>query len=193
MRKINSICVYCGTGSEVDPSFKDGAERFGRILAKDGVRLVYGGGRIGLMGILASAVFMNGGEVIGIIPEFIQDKEIRNTDVTELLVVDSMHTRKRMMMERSDAFVILPGGIGTLDETFEILTWKYMGLHDKPVVFMNTLNYYTPLMGMIDHMVKSGFTPFWQRSLFQMVDAPEDIMPVLRSQIEHIPTDIEHL
>jgi hypothetical protein len=193
MMKINSVCVYCGASTEVDPAFKDGAARLGKILAKEKARLVYGGGRVGLMGIVASAAFTNGGEVTGIIPEHIQDKEIRNTDVTELFVVDSMHTRKRMMVEKSDAFVVLPGGFGTLDETFEILTWKYLGLHDKPVVFVNTRNFYAPLMGMIDHMVESGFTPFWQRNMFQIVDTPEEVMPVLRAQVEHIRPDIKHL
>lgn len=138
------------------------------------------------MGIIASAVSIHGGEVIGIIPECIQNKEILNTNATKLLVVYSMHTRKRIMIEKSDAFVILPGGFGTLDETFEVLTWKYMGFHNKPIVFMNILNYYTPLMGMINHMTKSGFTSFQQKSLFQMVNTPEDIMSALHNQIGHI-------
>ena len=191
--RINSICVYCGASSQVDQAFKDDAARLGNILAKEKVRLVYGGGKVGLMGIIAEAVFRNGGEIVGIIPEHIQNKEIRNTDVTELYVVDSMHTRKRMMVEKSDGFIVLPGGFGTLDETFEILTWKYMGLHDKPVVFVNTRNFYAPLMGMVDHMVESGFTPFWQRNLFQIVDTPEEALPAIRCRIEHIKPDIKHL
>src|SRR5690606_10988723 len=102
-------------------------------------------------------------------PEHIQNKEVRNDDVTELFVVENMHTRKSMMVERSDGFIVLPGGFGTLDETFEVLTWKYLGLHDKPLVFVNSKGFYNPLMKMVDHMVDSGFTPFWQRNMFQIV------------------------
>ncbi len=193
MMKINSVTVYCGTSSNVDQAYKDGGRRFGEILAQEKVRLVYGGGRAGLMGIVSDAVFSNGGLVTGVIPEHLQETEIRNTDVTELLIVDSMHTRKRVMVERSDGFVVLPGGFGTLDETFEILTWKYIGLHDKPVVFLNTKNFYAPLLAMIDHMVESGFTPFWQRNLFQVVEMPEDALPALRAQVQHIRPDIKRL
>ena len=193
VKKIHSICVYCGTGAKVDAVYKDAAARMGRILAEEKVRLVYGGGRVGLMGLISESCFRAGGEVYGIIPEHIQDKEIRNNDVTELFVVDSMHTRKRMMVDKSEGFAVLPGGFGTLDETFEILTWKYLGLHDKPVVFVNINNFYEPLMGMVDHMVNTGFTPFWQRNMFQVVDSPEDVLPALRSQVEHIRPDIKKL
>lgn len=193
MMKINSVTVYCGASSDVDPVYKDGTRRLGAILAQEKVRLVYGGGRVGLMGVVADAAFRNGGEVTGIIPEHIQQQEVSNTDVTELLVVDSMHTRKRMMVERSDGFVVLPGGFGTLDETFEILTWKYMGLHDKPVVFLNIKNFYAPLLSMVDHMVESGFTPFWQRNMFQVVEAPEDVLPALRAQTAHIRPNVKRL
>lgn len=193
MMKINAVTVYCGASSDVDPVYKDGARRLGTILAQEKVRLVYGGGRVGLMGIVADASFRNGGEVTGIIPEHIQQQEVSNTDVTELLIVDSMHTRKRMMVERSDGFVVLPGGFGTLDETFEILTWKYMSLHDKPVVFLNIKNFYAPLLSMVDHMVESGFTPFWQRDLFQVVETPEDVLPALRAQTAHIRPNVKRL
>lgn len=193
MMKIKSVCVYCGTSSEVHPSFKDGAQRVGEILAREKVRLVYGGGKVGLMGIVAAASFGNGGEVLGIIPEHVQNKEVRNDEVTELLVVDSMHTRKRMMVEKSDAFVVLPGGFGTLDETFEVLTWKYMGLHDKPVVFLNIRKYYTPLLDMVDHMVESGFTPTWQRNMFQVVEDPEEALAAMTGQREHILPDIKRM
>lgn len=189
MRKITSVCVYCGTGAKVDKVYVEAAETVGRLLAKEKVRLVYGGGKAGLMGVVADACFNAQGEVIGIIPEHVQDKEIKNTEVTEIFVVDSMHTRKRMMVDKSEAFVILPGGFGTLDETFEILTWKYMGLHDKPVVFVNVRGYFDPLLKMIDHMVNEGFTPFWQRNLFQVVEDASDIMGAIRSAPEHIRAD----
>ena len=189
MRKIKSVCVYCGTGTKVDQAYKDATATLGRLLAEEGVRLVYGGGRVGLMGIVAEACTAAGGQVTGIMPEHIQDKEVKNTTAGELILVDSMHTRKRLMVDKSDAFVVLPGGFGTLDEAFEILTWKYLGLHDKPIVFLNVNNFYAPLMAMIDHMVNSGFTPFWQRSLYQVVEKAEDILPVISSQTEHIRPD----
>ncbi len=193
IRKIQSVCVYCGTGTKVDQTYKDAASSLGKILAAEKVRLVYGGGRMGLMGLVSEAAFKAGGEVYGIIPEYVQDKEIKNTDVTELIVVDSMHTRNRMMVDKSDAFAVLPGGFGTLDETFEILTWKYLGMHDKPVVFVNINNFYNPLLAMVDHMVNVGFTPFWQRNLFQVVDRAEDVLPALRSQPAHIKPDLKRL
>jgi len=193
MTKISSACVYCGTGHKVSQIYKDMAARLGQVMAAEKVRLVYGGGRVGLMGIVSQACFAAGGEVVGIIPEHIQDKEVTNDDVTEMYIVDSMHTRKKMMVDKSEGFIVLPGGFGTLDETFEILTWKYLGLHDKPVVFLNVEGFYNPLMQMVDHMVDSGFTPFWHRSLYQLVDTPEDAIVALSSQTEHIRPDIKHL
>lgn len=193
MSKISSICVYCGTGEKVDQAYKDAAKVLGTHLAKQGIRLVYGGGRVGLMGIVADAAYENGGEVIGIIPEHIQEKETLNTDVTELHVVDSMHTRKRMMMERSDAFVVLPGGFGTLDETFEILTWKYLRLHDKPVAFLNVKDFWSPLLDMVDHMVVAGFTPKWHKDMFLLVDNAEDAVSALKNRKGHLTPDLEKL
>lgn len=193
MKKLTSVCVYCGTGMKVDQVYKDTADDLGRHLAAEGVRLVYGGGKVGLMGIVSQACFKAGGQVVGIIPEHIQDKEIRNEDLTEIYVVDSMHTRKRMMVDKSDGFIVLPGGFGTLDETFEILTWKYLGLHDKPIVLVNINGFYDPLLKMVDHMVDVGFTPFWHRSLFQVVDKPEEALAALASQKEHIRPDTKHM
>jgi uncharacterized protein (TIGR00730 family) len=192
MKKINAVCVYCGTGEGTDPAYKKAAAHFGAILAKEKIHLVYGGAENGLMGAVSSAAFENGGKVTGILPEHIQDREKRNPDVTELIVVDSMHTRKRLMVEKSDGFAVLPGGMGTLDETFEILTWKYLALHDKPVIFINTCGFYAPLLSMIDHMVKNGFTPFWQRNLFQVVDHPEEVLPAMKAQVEHIRPDTKY-
>jgi uncharacterized protein (TIGR00730 family) len=193
MRKIKSVCVYCGTGSNVNQVYKDAAANVGTLLAQEGVRLVYGGGKVGLMGIVSEACFKAGGEVVGIIPEHIQNKEIKNEDLTEVYVVDSMHTRKRMMVDKSEGFIVLPGGFGTLDETFEILTWKYLGLHDKPVVIVNVENFYDPLLKMVDHMVDEGFTPFWQRNLYQVVDDPADALTALRTQTEHIRPDTKRM
>lgn len=193
MSKIASACVYCGTGHKVDQIYKDIAARLGQVMAESKVRLVYGGGRVGLMGIVSQACFAAGGEVVGIIPEHIQDKEVMNDDVTELHIVDSMHTRKKMMVDKSEGFIVLPGGFGTLDETFEILTWKYLGLHDKPIVFVNVDGFYDPLLKMVDHMVNVGFTPFWHRSLYQVVETPEDAIVALSAQTEHMQPDIKHL
>ncbi len=193
MSKVNSACVYCGTGHSVSQIYKDTAARLGTVMAESKVRLVYGGGRVGLMGIVSQSCFAAGGEVVGIIPEHIQDKEIMNDDVTELFIVDSMHTRKKMMVDKSEGFIVLPGGFGTLDETFEILTWKYLGLHDKPIVLLNVDGFYDPLLKMVDHMVDSGFTPFWHRSLYQVVDTPEDAIVALSAQTERMQPDMKHL
>ena len=137
----------------VSDTYKDAAHQLGTLLGQNGHQLVYGGGRVGLMGIIADATLAAGGPVVGIIPEHIQVLEVEHTGLSELLVVDSMHTRKRMMVDRSDAFVVLPGGLGTLDETFEILTWKQLRLHDKPIVVANIDGYWDPLEGMTGYMI----------------------------------------
>ena len=147
MKDVFSVCVYCGSSSRVSDTYKDAAHQLGTLLGENGHQLVYGGGRVGLMGIVADATLAAGGSVVGIIPEHIQVLEVEHTGLTELLVVDSMHTRKRMMVDRSDAFVVLPGGLGTLDETFEILTWKQLRLHDKPIVVANIDGYWDALEG----------------------------------------------
>lgn len=194
MSEIKSVCVYCGTGENVDPAYKTAASDLGRGLGKNGLRLVYGGGQVGLMGIVSTAAFDAGGEVIGIIPEHIQTKEIVNTKVMELHVVDSMHTRKRLMVEKSDAFIVLPGGFGTLDETFEILTWKYLKLHDKSVIFVNIKNYWDPLFDMIRHMSGTGFVPPWHRELFTVAGSADEALDmILGGEAGHIEPRLERL
>lgn len=183
MTMIKSVSVYCGTAENVDPVFKEAATKLGGLLAHAGIRLVYGGGKAGLMGLVAKACFDGGGQVVGIIPDHVQEKEILNKDVTEMHIVDSFHTRKRMMVEKSDGFVILPGGFGTLDEAFEVLTWKYCGLHAKSVVFVNISGFYDPLLATIDHMIAKGFSQGWHRGLFRVVDAPEDVGGALADQL----------
>lgn len=192
-RKIQSACVYCGTGSNVDPAYKEAARALGDAMAREKIRLVYGGGKVGLMGIVSQACFQGGGDVIGIIPEHIQNKEIPNKDLAELHVVDSMHTRKNMMVEKSDGFIVLPGGFGTLDETFEILTWKYLKLHDKPIVLIDVNGFYQPFMKMVDHMVAEGFTAPWHRDLFQLAATPMEAIEKLRSQPGSIAPDLKHM
>ena len=179
MSNIQSICVYCGSSSNVDQKYKDAAVKYGSIIGKEGKQLVYGGGRVGLMGLTADAVLENGGKVVGIIPEHIQSREIEHTDLTELHIVDSMHVRKQMMVDRSDAFVVLAGGIGTLDETCEIITWRQLGIHDKPIVIVNIDGYWTPFLEMINHIIGEGFMRKEDADTFVVVDSVDEIQEVL--------------
>ncbi len=179
---LKSVCVYCGTGSAVNEVYRETAAEVGRMLADQGVRLVYGGGSVGLMGIVSLACMQAGGQVTGIIPGHLSEKEGQNHAITDLVLVDTMHARKHLMVEQSDGFIVLPGGLGTLDETFEILTWKYLGLHDKPVVLLNVNGFYDPLLKMIDHMMAEGFTPAHHRLMFKAVATVEELLPALQSQ-----------
>lgn len=157
MSMIKSLCVYCGSGRGSNPEFLATAQAFGRQMAERGIRLVYGGGSNGLMGAVADAVLDGGGRVLGIIPEHLQAAEIGHPGLTELVVVDSMHTRKRLMFEAADGFVILPGGLGTLDEFFEIVTWRQLHLHDKPVVVLDVAGYWRKLIDLVDSAIAHGF------------------------------------
>jgi uncharacterized protein (TIGR00730 family) len=182
MASIASVCVYCGSSLGANPRHAEAARQLGAHLAAHGIRLVYGGGRIGLMGQVADAVLAGGGQVIGVIPEHLQVQEKGHLGVTELHVVASMHERKYLMFERSDAFVILPGGFGTLDEAFEMLTWRQLRLHDKPILFLNIEGYWTPFGKLVDQFVAEGFASASSRRLFVMVDAVEDVIPALLQQ-----------
>ena len=157
MPRSPAICVYCGSSSGVAQAYKDAAVSLGRWAGERGVDVIYGGGRVGLMGLVADAALAAGGRVTGIIPQHIVEMEVAHRTLTELLIVDTMHVRKRTMAERADAFVILPGGLGTLDETFEILTWKQLGLHDKPIFIANIDGYWDPLLALVRHGVGRGF------------------------------------
>jgi len=157
MRQIRSVCVYCGSAGAVDQRYRSAAEELGRNLAVAGIALVFGGGRIGLMGIAADAALANSGQVIGVIPAALRDRELAHQGVSELVVVETMHDRKRVMAERADAFAVLPGGIGTLDEFFEILTWRQLGLHDKPIFLVDVAGYWQPLRALLDHIVEKRF------------------------------------
>ncbi len=184
MPEIRSICVYCGSSARVADSYKEAASLLGSRIGGRGLQLVYGGGRVGLMGIVADATLKAGGSVVGIIPEHIQVLEVEHTGVTELHVVDSMHTRKRMMAERSDAFVVLPGGFGTMDETFEVLTWRQLGLHDKPIVLLDVDGYWQPLIAFIDHMIAEGFARPEHRKLYRVVATVDDVFEALAAAPE---------
>src|ERR1700687_244226 len=146
MALVKRICVYCGSSGRVNEAYRAAATRLGMVLARAGIELIYGGGRVGLMGLVADAALAEGGRVTGIIPMHLHDREVGHTGLTELVVVDNMHNRKRRMFELADAFAVLPGGLGTLDETLEIITWKQLGLHDKPVVIVDVAGYWTPLI-----------------------------------------------
>jgi uncharacterized protein (TIGR00730 family) len=159
------ICVFCGSSSGNKAIYSDAAAQLGRTLATRGVGVVYGGGHVGLMGVLADAALAAGGEVIGVIPQALMDRELGHAGVTKLHVVDSMHTRKALMAELSDAFVALPGGSGTLEELYEAVTWAQLGLHAKPIGVLNIAEYYTPLLAWMDHAVGEGFLKPKHRAL----------------------------
>jgi len=154
------------------------AGRLGTLMAKHGISLVYGGGNVGLMGRVAEGVLQNGGHVTGVIPEHLLKMEVGHTGLSELVVVDTMHTRKARMFELADAFAVLPGGLGTLDETFEILTWKQLGLHAKPVVLVDEFGFWDPLIAMIDSMIASGFVAPRHRDLFVLARRVEEVIPL---------------
>lgn len=182
MRNIRRLCVYCGSAGAVDKKYRKAAKELGTRLAAAGIGLVYGGGRVGLMGLLADAVLAGGGEVIGIIPARLRDAELAHMGATELVVVDSMHKRKRVMAERADAFAILPGGIGTLDETFEILSWKQLDLHDKPIFLVDIGGYWSPLRALLGHIVAEGFARPETRRLLQVVPTVAALMTALAAE-----------
>ncbi|SDQ62456.1 hypothetical protein SAMN05428982_1861 [Pseudoxanthomonas sp. CF385] len=161
---MKSICVYCGSNAGSKPVYTERAVALGERIAREGMQLVYGGGNVGLMGIVADAVLAAGGEVIGVIPEQLVGWEVAHKGVTRLEVVANMHERKKRMFDLSDAFVALPGGFGTLDEMFEMLTWRQLGIGDKPCAFLDVEGFYTPLMGMIDRMVEERFLHPEQRN-----------------------------
>src|ERR1700728_1939970 len=180
MSKINALCVYCGSSEGSDPAFADTARGFGKILAEAGIRLVYGGGSIGLMGALASSVIEHGGMVTGIIPEFLTKRERPRRLAQELIVTRDMHERKRTMFERADAFVALPGGLGTLEELVEQLTWVQLGRHKKPILIANISNYWDPLLALVEHMRAVKFMPPGLSVDFLVAEQAEDILPKLR-------------
>jgi hypothetical protein len=157
MGSIQNICIYCGSSDQINDEYLQAAGDMGAALVERGLRLVYGGGGTGMMGALADSVLENGGEVIGIIPTMFETPELLHTGLTELIVVDDINTRKTRMAEKADAFVALPGGFGTFDELFEILTWSQIGLHRSPVGILNTLEYFTPLLAVIEHARQEGF------------------------------------
>lgn len=178
-RRVDAVCVYCGSGKGVNPAYAITARKFGKALADNNIRLVYGGGSLGLMGEVARSCLGAGGKVTGIIPEFLGAKEKMLQDVDELIVVEDMHVRKRLMFERSDAFVALPGGIGTLEELVEQLTWSQLGRHAKPIVVANIDGFWTPFLDLLSHMKGETFIRAGLDVHFAVVDTAEKILPAV--------------
>ncbi len=180
MSTIRNICVYCGSGPGTDPRFVKAAHAFGAILADNGIGLVYGGGSVGLMGAVAASTMARGGRVTGIIPEFLSNRERPFSDAQELIVTRDMHERKRIMFERSDAFVALPGGVGTLEEVVEQLTWAQLGRHKKPILAANIGGFWDPLCALLDHMRSLAFIRNGLSVSLLVADQVEDILPKLQ-------------
>jgi len=173
---MRTLCVYCGSSPGTDPAFADAARTVGTLIGREGWQLVYGGGRAGLMGIVADAALAAGAPVVGVIPETLMERELGHPGLTELHVVETMHQRKTMMAERADAFVALPGGIGTFEELFEVWTWRQLGYHDKPVGLLNVAGYYDPLLAFLDQATDKGFMRAAQHELLQVHTDPRALL-----------------
>ena len=194
MSKINAVCVYCGSSPGTDPAFVRTARGFGKILAENRVRLVYGGGSIGLMGALAGGVIEHGGAATGIIPEFLTAKERPRRLAQEQIITRDMHERKRNMFERADAFVALPGGLGTLEELVEQMTWAQLGRHKKPILIANINRFWDPLLALVEHMRALGLVPSPARGIdLLVVDRIEEILPKLREAARAVTAAEEKL
>jgi hypothetical protein len=175
----SALCVFCGARFGADPAYRDLAGRLGRLLAENGVTLVYGGGGVGLMGVVANAALAVPGEVVGIIPRFLLDREAGHPDLTETVVVETMHQRKLAMFERAEAFVVLPGGIGTLEEFFEVLSWRTLGLHSKPIAILDIDGYWAPLADLLKGVVQGGYAAPTHLDHVVVVDSLDKLLPAL--------------
>ena len=179
---VRSVCVFCGSAPGRHPRFIEAARATGGLLAQRGIALVYGGGQVGMMGALADSALAAGGRVTGVIPQHLMRPEVAHRGLAELIVVDSMHQRKRQMADRADAFLVLPGGYGTLEETFEMVTWLQLGLHRKPVALVNVGGYFDSLLRWIHHAVDTGFVQSGQSNLLQSEATPELALARLQRQ-----------
>ncbi|MGE5789196.1 MAG: TIGR00730 family Rossman fold protein [Myxococcales bacterium] len=179
MQVIARVCVYCGSNPGTSPAYCRAAEQVGALLASRGIGIVYGGGRLGLMGALADAALAHGGKVIGVIPRFLKEVEVQHQSLSELHVVETMHERKATMASLSDAFIALPGGIGTLEETFEVWTWTQLGSQRKPVGLLDVDGFYRPLITFLDHLVTEGFLRSTHRSILQIATDPTEMLDLL--------------
>lgn len=179
-KSIQSICVYCGSADGVRAEYYDAAFQMGKELARSGIRLIYGAGKTGLMGAVADAVLQTGGEVVGVVPTLLNTPQLIHANLTRLEVVDTIHTRKARMSELADAFIALPGGYGTFEELFETLTWAQIGLHQKPVGLLNALNYFDPLLELVQHALREGFIYDEHRTMMLSSDTPDRLIAMLR-------------
>ena len=184
MTPIKNVCVYCGASTRVDQLYRDAAARLSEVLALAGYNIVYGGGRLGLMGVVADNAIAHGAHVTGFIPKLLEKYEGAHPGISDLHVVDSMHTRKQKMSDLADAFIILPGGFGTLDELFEITTWRQLQLHDKPIIVVNINGYWDPLKALIHKIVEDKFAIPTHGQFIQFVDHPDEILDILISTPE---------
>ena len=182
-RRLGAMCVFCGASEGRDPAFRSAASGLGAALAVHGATLVTGGGSTGLMGAVNDGALGAGGKLIGVIPDFLKNRELADLRSTELLVVPDMHTRKRAMFDRADAFCILPGGVGTLDETFEIVTWRQLHLHNKPIILLNVKDYWTPLLTMFDRMQDMGFAHHGHDALVTVVDTVAEVIAAAEREL----------
>jgi uncharacterized protein (TIGR00730 family) len=189
MSMLQTICVYCGSGPGKNPAFVKAARKFGKILAENDIGLIYGGGSIGLMGELAKSVLKHGGKVTGVIPEFLIARERMLEEAQEVVVTKDMHERKRIMFERSDGFVALPGGVGTLEETVEQLTWSQLGRHKKPILAANIEHFWDPLRVLFEHMEKLEFIRPGLTVKLLVVDSVDEILPRLRAALASLPPE----
>jgi uncharacterized protein (TIGR00730 family) len=184
MPDVHSVAVFCGSQSGIRPDYAAAAQALGLGLAESGMRLIYGGGHVGLMGHVADGAVAAGGTVVGVIPEFLTRWEVAHDGISELIVTDSMHTRKRRMFEMADAFVTMPGGLGTLDETFEILTWRQLRLHDKPILICDIAGSSRALLGAIEAAIAEGFARPEIRGLYEVVEG----VPAVLERLRHLAT-----
>lgn len=176
-----SLCVFCGARNDVAPAHLEIGDLFGRAIAKENIRMVYGGANCGMMGAIANASMENDGEVIGVFPHHLRTHEAEHKGVTETIIVGSMHERKKLMFDLSDMFAVLPGGFGTMDEMFEILTWRQIGLHDKPTFIFNHLGYWNPLIAMMEHIIEQRFAKPLNREFYQVVNSLDELMEAVRT------------
>lgn len=181
MKNITSLCVFCGSRLGNDSSYEKTARELGAVMADKDIRLIYGGGSVGLMGVIANAVLENGGEVIGVIPRFLDEMEVGKLDVTQLIITDNMHERKSKMFELSDGFISLPGGLGTLDETFEIMTWKQLKVHSKPIIILDVAGYWTELSALINALIFKGFADQGIKRMYRVVSNTAEVFAALNS------------
>ena len=181
MAAVASLCVFCGSQTGRNPAYVEAARNLGTALAQRGITLVYGAGGIGLMGVVANAVLAGGGEAVGVIPEKLESLEVAHPGLTEKVVTEDMFRRKRIMLDRADGFVILPGGYGTLDEFFEVLTWKQLGLLDKPIVVLDSEGYWGPLLDLLDRVSSEGFAPPATSGLATVVRSTDELFSALEN------------